>query len=99
MYLRGSIRYAAICLLGCAAGCVAVPAPSVSNQLHPGSRYLLHLPGVAGVTFFDHWWLDALRDAQAVDTADFYDWTGHHGWIDVLHAIDRNHAAAGRIAA
>jgi hypothetical protein len=75
-----------------------VPAPNSSKQLPPGSTYLLHLPGVAGVTCFDQWWLDALRDAKAVDSADFYDWTGHHDWLDVLHAVQRNHASAAQIA-
>ena len=91
--------WAILLFLLSATGCISVPTPTGSRQLPVGSTYLLHLPGVTGVTCFDQWWLNAFRDSKAVEAADFYDWTGPHGWINVLHAVERNHVTAARIAA
>jgi pimeloyl-ACP methyl ester carboxylesterase len=77
------------------AGC-ATPHPS--QPLARGSTYLLHLPGVAGETPVDHWWLDALHQGGIADQLDVYDWTCDDRGLGALRAYDRNHREAQRIA-
>jgi hypothetical protein len=74
-------------------------APIQDNRpLRPGSTYLLHLPGIAGDTAFDRWWIDALRDGDAADHTSLYDWTCHDPGIDALQAYERNRREAAKVA-
>jgi hypothetical protein len=84
-------------LLWAAAGCQAVhPAPAQALPL--GSTYLIHLPGIAGDTPFDRWWMDALDEGGAADRSRLYDWTCNDPGIDALQAQDRNRGQAKIVA-
>ena len=72
--------------------------PSLNVPPPPGSVYLVHLPGIAGDTPFDRWWMNALKDGGAADRVELYDWTCHDPWIHALQAYTRNHQQAQRVA-
>lgn len=82
------------------AGCVSVPAPRPqdAHAFKPGSTYLLHLSGISGMTIFDRWWLEAIKDSGAADEVEVYDWAGTPDWIQVLKAVERNRKAAAKVA-
>jgi hypothetical protein len=81
------------------AGCQGPAAPpTLSEQLSPGSTYLLHLPGISGDTPFDREWIKALRAGGAADRVELYDWTCADPGLDALHAISRNRIEAAKVA-
>ena len=82
-------------------GCQATPGAGRASSATPlpaGSTHLIHLPGIAGDTPFDRWWLDALREGGAADQTELYDWTCNDRWIGALQAIGRNHGEAIKVA-
>ena len=97
----GSIRIwscsLAALLLWSACGCQGMP-PVATRPLPAGATYLVHLPGVAGDSPFDRWWIEALKDGGAADDVELYDWTCNDPWIHALQAYDRNHQQAARVA-
>lgn len=79
-------------------GC-QIPMPTSPPQLLPaGGAYLLHLPGVAGYTPLDQWWVNAIKSAGAADCAEVFDWTCHDGGLNALQAYARNRAEARILA-
>lgn len=97
---RRLVRFALLLSLLALIGCAAPAAPRPPTA---GATYVLHLPGVAGETPIDHWWLDALRQGGVGDRLEVYDWTCNDRGLGALRAIERNHAQAqaitGRIVA
>lgn len=93
---RGVLPVAALLLIAC--GCHNSSSSPPPTTLPAGSTYLLHLPGIAGDSPFDHWWIEALKDGGAADRVELYDWTCHDPWIAALQAHDRNHREAHKIA-
>jgi hypothetical protein len=90
-----SCRGFALLTLSLLVGCVAAPP---SPPLSAGATYLMHLPGVAGETPFDHWWIDALHEGGIADKLSVYDWTCNDPGLGALQAYDRNHHQAQLIA-
>lgn len=95
----GTIRASSLLLLFVAVGCAA-PAtpPAATDPAAAGTTYVLHLPGVAGETSIDRWWLDALHQGGIGTKLEVYDWTCNDRGIDALHATARNHVQAQLIA-
>ncbi|HSU69275.1 MAG TPA: hypothetical protein VLJ39_20485 [Tepidisphaeraceae bacterium] len=90
--------FAALALLSLAVGCEGLsPGRAPSTPLPDGSTYLLHLPGIAGDTAFDRWWMNALADRGVADRAELYDWTCNDPGIPALQAHRRNHGEAVRV--
>ena len=87
---------AALLLMACG-GCIATPTVP-AKPLPAGSTYLIHLPGIAGDSIFDRWWMNALQEQGAADRAELYDWTCNDPWLGALHAYHRNHREARKIA-
>ena len=93
------IRNAICCTIGLLAGCGwQATKPSATLAPPSGSVHLVHLPGIAGDTAFDRWWMGALKDGGAADRVELYDWTCHDPWIHALQAYNRNHQQARRVA-
>jgi hypothetical protein len=65
--------------------------------------YIVHLPGIAGDTDFDRWWVQGLGEGGVADNLEVYDWTRPNTWIPALRSYAHNRAEArvigSRIAA
>jgi hypothetical protein len=86
-------------LLMLSAGCETMPPlPQHPAPLPAGGTYLLHLPGIAGDSPFDRWWMNELKLGGAADRVELYDWTCHDPWFGALQAYARNHREAQKIA-
>ena len=87
-------------LLLWAGGCVAVARPDAVAipRLPENSTYLLHMPGVSGVTLLDIGWLDQLRGVGATDSWEIYEWVGGRSILQALREIDQNRRIARDIA-
>jgi hypothetical protein len=87
-------------MLFIAAGCVTVPKPTVANVPHlpENSTYLLHIPGVSGVTLLDTSWLNQLQGVGATDHWEIYEWVGDRKILQAVREVDENHRIAGEIA-
>lgn len=83
-----------------ASGCRTTSNPSLAHvpRLPENSTYLLHLPGVSGVTLLDTSWLNQLQCVGATDRWEIYEWVGNRGLFQSLFEIDENHRIAGKIA-
>lgn len=92
--VRGLLVLAVLVLSG---GCMP-PLAGSSSPMRAGSTYLLHLPGIAGDTPFDRWWIDAIAQEGAADRVELFDWTCHDPWIHALQAYGRNHEEARKVA-
>src|SRR5581483_4696832 len=80
-------------------GCeVMPPLPQHPLAMPAGGTYLLHLPGIAGDSPFDRWWMNELKLGGAADRVELYDWTCHDPWLGALRAYARNHREAQKIA-
>jgi hypothetical protein len=85
-------------LLGMA-GCGVSPAPPAPMRPSGSGRtQLIHLPGMAGDSFADRWWINELRLGGAADRVELYDWTCNDTQIGALQAYARNHREAWKIA-
>jgi pimeloyl-ACP methyl ester carboxylesterase len=58
----------------------------------------VHLPGIAGTTDFDKWWVTGLGEGGVGDHLEVYDWTRPNVWIPALYAYDHNRSEARVIA-
>jgi hypothetical protein len=88
-----------VLLLLLVSGCESMPHVAQGAAPLPArGTYLLHLPGIAGDSPFDRWWMNELRLGGATDRVELYDWTCHDPWIDALQAYARNHREAQKIA-
>jgi len=98
MTCRSYVRLLAIlAIVWAGGGCVGVPAGPAMRPAR-NSTFLIHMPGVAGDTIFDHWWLLALKEGGAAGRVELFDWTCRDPWIDALQAYGRNHDQARRVA-
>ena len=87
------------CIMSLLVGCGWQATRPLANVAPPpGSVYLVHLPGIAGDTPFDRWWMNALKEGGAADRVELYDWTCHDPWIHALQAYEGNHQQAQRVA-
>ena len=88
-----------VVLLLLVSGCESMPhvAPGAAPLPAKGT-YLLHLPGIAGDSPFDRWWMNELRLGGAADRVELYDWTCHDPWLGALQAYARNRREAQKIA-
>lgn len=101
MALRANVPYLPwmLLLVTAAWGCQASRLQVGSTKPLPsGSTHLIHLPGIAGDTPFDRWWMDALAEGGAADRAELYDWTCNRPGIDALQAYARNRQQALKVA-
>lgn len=85
------------CFLPCLSGCVYSPLPSRPPVTH-GRPYLVHLPGVAGDTVVDRWFLSGLGDGGLKADTEVFDWTGHADWIFALQSYRHNRNQAQQLA-
>ena len=74
------------------------PVPQHPGPIGAGGTYLIHLPGIAGDSPFDRWWMNELRLGGAADRVELYDWTCNDPWLGALQAFARNHREAQKIA-
>lgn len=84
-------------LLPCLPGCVYSTLPS-RPPATPHTPYLVHLPGIAGDTLVDRWFVSGLRDGGIRADAEIFDWTGHGGWIEGLQSYEHNRNQAQQLA-
>lgn len=92
------IALAAVAVSFCA-GCQFAPAPlALTHSPAAKQTYVLHLPGIAGETDFDRWWVEGLGEGGVADHLEVYDWTQPNIWIPALRAYAHNRAEARVIA-
>lgn len=97
MHIIGRILTAICCsglLTGLTAGC-AVSRPI--ERLDP-KPLLIHLPGIAGDSAMERWYLASLRTGGFDGELKLYDWTGRLFWFNALRAYDHNRAAGRQLA-
>jgi len=86
-------------LLASTAGCGVLPGPlSPTHSSGSARTQLIHLPGMAGDSLADRWWMNELRLGGAADRVELYDWTCNDTQIGALQAYKRNHREAQKIA-
>ena len=97
---RRALERVLISLMCFAGGCLSVPKPEPASAPHlaDNSIYLLHVSGVSGVTVFDAWFAEALKEAGAADDSGVFEWVGDRGILSAIRDIDGNRRIAGDIA-
>jgi pimeloyl-ACP methyl ester carboxylesterase len=74
-------------------------APLPAHAAGPATRpYVVHLPGVGGILTVDHNLIAGLKAGGVKADYLTYDWTEHDPGVPALHAIERNHKEAQRVA-
>lgn len=89
-------------MLSIVAGCQTDAGGGASAQrgaqVSARKTYLIHLPGIAGDSVFDRWWMNALNEGGLGAQAELFDWTARDRWFAALHARQRNQREAQRLA-
>lgn len=94
----------AVVLMGaaifCCGGCqLSGPSIATIHSKASSQTYIVHLPGIAGETQFDHMWVAGLGSGGVADHLEIYDWTKPNIWIPALLAYAHNRSESRVIAA
>jgi hypothetical protein len=77
---------------------LGVAATQAAGPIDTAHAWLLHVPGIAGVTQLDQTLTDGIRDGGFKGEIEVYDWTGEQRGIAALVNRERNEREAQKIA-